>query len=435
MTFDDQLRRTFDTMSERLHAAVDRQVEIVVEEISAAAQAERERAVSDARDGAAREATGGLESAVAAARQEAHEEGLAAGKDQGRREALEEGLAAGKDQGRREGLEEGLAAGMEKGRREGVEEGLAAGTEKGHREGLEEGLAAGNEKGHHGGLEEGRQRGFDEGRQQGVLEGRRQAEEESRKALDAAVASAPVERPAATGDTDRLAESVRALAGARSFAEILETLVSRVSQESGQASVWIIRGGRLRHWRPTGIDEGEPYLPLDDPGPIAAAARTNAVAAVDGTLAVPIAMAGQVVAVLFTTAGATSSAIEIMARYAARCLEALTAFKAARALTGRPGEPDAEGRAASGEAIVEEDESARRYARLLVSEIKLYHEGAVVDGRRDRDLATRLGGEIARARVLYEQRVPPQVRQRADYFHDELVRTLADGDATLLQLT
>ncbi len=79
--------------------------------------------------------------------------------------------------------------------------------------------------------------------------------------------------------------------------------------------------------------------------------------------------------------------------------------------------------------------SARRYARLLVSEIKLYHEAAVADGRRDRNLATRLGGEIARARALYEERVPPQVRQRADYFHDELVRLLADGDATLLQLT
>jgi len=35
---------------------------------------------------------------------------------------------------------------------------------------------------------------------------------------------------------------------------------------------------------------------------------------------------------------------------------------------------------------------------------------------------------------LYEQRVPPDVRQRADYFHDELVRTLADGDATMLEL-
>jgi hypothetical protein len=45
---------------------------------------------------------------------------------------------------------------------------------------------------------------------------------------------------------------------------------------------------------------------------------------------------------------------------------------------------------------------------------------------------TRLGGEIARARVLYEQRVAPDIRRQNDYFHDELVRTLANGDAELL---
>jgi hypothetical protein len=58
----------------------------------------------------------------------------------------------------------------------------------------------------------------------------------------------------------------------------------------------------------------------------------------------------------------------------------------------------------------------------------------VVAGRRERDLATRLGGEIARARVLYEQRVPADVRQGMDHFHAELVRTLADGDSTLLEI-
>jgi hypothetical protein len=78
------------------------------------------------------------------------------------------------------------------------------------------------------------------------------------------------------------------------------------------------------------------------------------------------------------------------------------------------------------------EESARRYARLLVSEIKLYHEDEVAAGRRERDLAARLGGEIARARGLYEQRVPPGQRATANHFHEELVRTLADGDATLL---
>src|SRR4029079_5317459 len=66
-------------------------------------------------------------------------------------------------------------------------------------------------------------------------------------------------------------------------------------------------------------------------------------------------------------------------------------------------------------------------------EIKLYHEDSIAAGRRDRDLGSRLGGEIARARVLYEQRVPPHVRARAPYFDDELVRTLADGDQSLLE--
>jgi hypothetical protein len=158
-------------------------------------------------------------------------------------------------------------------------------------------------------------------------------------------------------------------------------------------------------------------------------------------LGVPIALSDQVVAVLYADQGsgdaepapAWMDAVEVLVRHAARSLEALTAFKAARALMARSESPEAASGASEG-AGAEEDASARRYARLLISEIKLYHEAVVVAGRRDRDLGTRLSGEIARARVLYEQRVPPNVRQRANYFHDELVRTLADGDAGLLEL-
>ncbi len=80
----------------------------------------------------------------------------------------------------------------------------------------------------------------------------------------------------------------------------------------------------------------------------------------------------------------------------------------------------------------EEDASALRYARLLISEIKLYHEDAVDQGRRDANLLERLGAEIARARRLYEERVPPDVRSRGDHFGQELVRTLANGDPRLL---
>ena len=107
-----------------------------------------------------------------------------------------------------------------------------------------------------------------------------------------------------------------------------------------------------------------------------------------------------------------------------------------RGLHGEPGIAIPQNRSLARSRVDKDDDEdgagARRYAQLLVSEIKLYHEDSIAAGRRDRDLGNRLGGEIARARVLYEQRVPPHVRARAPYFDDELVRTLADGDASLL---
>jgi hypothetical protein len=77
-------------------------------------------------------------------------------------------------------------------------------------------------------------------------------------------------------------------------------------------------------------------------------------------------------------------------------------------------------------------EDARRFARLLISELLLYHEDAVVTGRKQRDICARLAVEIDKSRQAYDQRVPHQVRARADYFHEELIRTLAQGDALAL---
>jgi len=72
---------------------------------------------------------------------------------------------------------------------------------------------------------------------------------------------------------------------------------------------------------------------------------------------------------------------------------------------------------------------AQRFARLLVSEVKLYNEQKVVEGRNERDLYKRLREHIDRSRQMYDQRVKPEVAQRYDYFHHELVNTLAEGDA------
>lgn len=86
---------------------------------------------------------------------------------------------------------------------------------------------------------------------------------------------------------------------------------------------------------------------------------------------------------------------------------------------------------------VSEDErryhnDARRFARLLVSEIKLYNEQKVRDGREAGNLYERLREEIDRSRQMYDKRVASNVASRYDYFHHELVNTLAEGNSDKL---
>jgi hypothetical protein len=92
-----------------------------------------------------------------------------------------------------------------------------------------------------------------------------------------------------------------------------------------------------------------------------------------------------------------------------------------------PAEPEME---------VSEDEAqreeARRFARLLVSEIKLYNEEQVERGRESGDIYSRLKEDIDRSREMFEKRISAEVRESQDYFQDELVRVLADGDPGLL---
>ncbi|HYN24607.1 MAG TPA: hypothetical protein VES69_06130 [Pyrinomonadaceae bacterium] len=75
---------------------------------------------------------------------------------------------------------------------------------------------------------------------------------------------------------------------------------------------------------------------------------------------------------------------------------------------------------------------AQRFARLLVSEIKLYNEQKVADGCEQNDLYERLREYIDRSREMYDKRVKPEVAQKFDYFHHELVTTLAVGDVAKL---
>ena len=136
---------------------------------------------------------------------------------------------------------------------------------------------------------------------------------------------------------------------------------------------------------------------------------------------------------------AGSDMLQLIAAAAAARLGCLTAVRTLQAtawMSARERGPASLDEAGSGggdtSAQIDGDLGARRYARLLISEIKMYNEPLVRAGREHRDLSRRLSSEIERARQLYEARVPATLANRAQHFHEELVRTLADGDSTLL---
>jgi hypothetical protein len=75
---------------------------------------------------------------------------------------------------------------------------------------------------------------------------------------------------------------------------------------------------------------------------------------------------------------------------------------------------------------------AKRFAKLLISEIELYNKAKVADGRKNNDLYKRLKTDIDRSRLTYEKRFGKTVAKQYDYFHEELVRALAASNAAVL---
>jgi hypothetical protein len=255
---------------------------------------------------------------------------------------------------------------------------------------------------------------------------------------------------------ERLLTSVRAIDAGGSLSEVLDELTTGAAAEAGRAALLVRRGNSLKGWAHAGFGDGMPEaksidLPLESAGVLADALESGERRSTAGGdvaehaqvpapltppsadrvgLAVPVMVDGHAVAVLYVDdAGAEEAEVpsawpehvEVLSRHTGRTLEGLTARQSgsrAAAVAADRSRPDAEG--------------ARRFARLLISEIKLYHEVQVDEGRRAHDLLVRLQPHIQRARVLYEERVPPDVRGSADYFNEELVRTLADGDPVLL---
>ncbi|MGH9310537.1 MAG: hypothetical protein ACRD1U_14255, partial [Vicinamibacterales bacterium] len=296
---------------------------------------------------------------------------------------------------------------------------------------------------------------------------RRERAEETRRSeqLVSTVADARVtERQSQLAIVERLLAALRSMDAARSLTDVLGALLTSTALEAPRVALFVVSGPTLRIWKTAGFTtpltglqisvsdagllgdvcrRGEPVTTAGGAGPLAppfAALPPDCAA-----IAVPLIVGAQPVAVLYADDGVSEpreapaswpEAIQILGRHASVNLAHLTAARAAEAmrssLASEPAGRGGTGARGNGPSVAEDGNSARRYARLLVSEIKLYNESAVRIGREKHDLLTRLRPEIERARKLYEQRIPAAVDARGTLFQQELIQTLAGGDPALL---
>ncbi len=255
--------------------------------------------------------------------------------------------------------------------------------------------------------------------------------------------------------------------------KILARLIDSAAALTPRVVLFIVKGATFRAWSGRGLPEGlDPRairLPLEDDSVIGEALHTRAqVREVPGPragnraitdplgepkemLAIPLWVRDRVAAVLYADTPGDPwypDAIAVMTSLAALSLEALPARarfprradppapRAAVTPAAQPPAPAPRGTVhepPAPPATDEQAEEARRFARLLVSEIALYNERAIEEGRRTGDLYERLKEDIDRSRAMFQQRFPSSPACEA-FFRQEIVRTLAGGDESALAL-
>jgi predicted Zn finger-like uncharacterized protein len=63
-------------------------------------------------------------------------------------------------------------------------------------------------------------------------------------------------------------------------------------------------------------------------------------------------------------------------------------------------------------------EKARRFARIIVSDVALYNQEAVIEGIRNGNFFELLRNDVQEGRELFEKRVPVSIRAKKDYYQE-----------------
>ncbi|HUR37540.1 MAG TPA: GAF domain-containing protein [Terriglobales bacterium] len=257
--------------------------------------------------------------------------------------------------------------------------------------------------------------------------------------------------------------------------------------KAGNLSLWQARGfaNDLKGVNLSGAS-GLAGRALQDKEPVSAAAAefdSNFISAqgnpFDGNATVhPLVVRDKVAAVLYTDGGtdmpghSDQSAVRVLVRSASSWLEILALRKSGGAAEAAAPEPIAQAAAAPmpvaapvaapeppppppppvvaappaaapapaaadpGAGLSPEDQElhkkAKRFAKLLVDEIKLYNQAKVTEGRQNKNLYSLLKEDIDKSRNTYDKRYGSTVAASAGYFTAEVIRILADNDESAL---
>ena len=71
---------------------------------------------------------------------------------------------------------------------------------------------------------------------------------------------------------------------------------------------------------------------------------------------------------------------------------------------------------------------AFRFAKLLVDELMLYNKDKVATGKQQKDVYALLHEDIDKSRLAYEKKFAATPAAKVDYFHQQMVQQIGDGD-------
>jgi len=262
--------------------------------------------------------------------------------------------------------------------------------------------------------------------------------------------------------TDLLNAAAASIQESTSQAEILRHLLEGEARFAGRVALFVVKGTSVNGWQGIGFEDNDAVKNVSlnaSSGLIGKAVQGRAMAAgatnefdsgfistvkapaENHCLVLPLVVKEKVAAVIYADGGLAPGAVDAsglqsLARFAALWLELAAVRKA-----GGPGAEEtpqpvtAAAAGAAGATITDEDElhkKAKRFAKLLVEEIRLYNQSKVDEGRQRKDLYDRLKIDIEKSRATYEKRYAESAVASADYFNQELVRILADNDVSLM---